>query len=574
MKLLKDHIGKYKAASILSPVFKLLEACFELTVPLIVAGVIDNGIRKGDAAYVWSHVPILVLFAVVGFASAITAQYFAAYSATGISSAIRKSLHDKLQTLSVSDYEKIGSSGMVTLLTSDVNQIQTGINLFLRLLLRSPFIVVGACIMAATVKPSIALILVACTALLAVVIALNMKFSILRHKESRTGLDSLVKKTANGIAGERVIRGFNKTQNDYEKFEQKSRNLKISQVKAADFAAWLNPLTYAVVNLGICLLIYRGSIHFNAGTLTDGQVVALYNYMSQILIELVKLANLIVSVSRAYACLKRAEGLMEITSTANNGSEELPSGTPLAVSMKNVSFTYQGNVEESVKDFSIDIKPGETIGIIGSTGCGKSTAAALIAGIYNASEGEVDINGTNIKDISVSSLSKTVAMSLQKTRLFKGSLKDNITLGRTSLTSEDIESACRASCSDDVIAAKKEGLDFVISDGGAGLSGGQRQRIGIARALAGKPGLVILDDSTSALDWGTEKRLLNNLSKLPLKPTTILVSQKVRTCMNCDRIVLMDDGKIEAIAPHDELLKISENYRYMNSLQMKGGAVS
>ena len=463
---------------------------------------------------------------------------------------------------------------MVTLLTSDVNQIQTGINLFLRLLLRSPFIVVGACIMAATVKPSLSLILVSCTALLAVVIALNMKLSILRHKESRSGLDSLVKKTSNGIAGERVIRGFNKTQNDYEKFEQKSNSLKVSQIKAADFAAWLNPLTYAVVNLGICLLIYRGAIHFNCGTLTDGQVVALYNYMSQILIELVKLANLIVSVSRAYACLKRCEGLMEIQSTANNGSVELPSGTPLSVSMKNVSFTYQGNVEESVKDFSIDINPGETIGIIGSTGCGKSTAAALIAGIYIANEGEVDIDGKNINDIAASSLADAIGMSLQKTRLFKGSLKYNITLGRTSLTDEDIESACRTSCSDDVISAKKEGLDFVISDGGAGLSGGQRQRIGIARALAGKPGLVILDDSTSALDWGTEKRLLNNLADLPVKPTTILVSQKVRTCMNCDRIVLMDDGRIEAIAPHDELLKISENYRYMNSLQMKGGAVS
>ena len=574
MKLLFSHIGKYKAASILSPVFKLLEACFELIVPLIVAGVIDNGIKKGDSGYVWSHVPILVLFAIIGFASAITAQYFAAFAATGISSGIRKSLHDKLQTLSVSDYEKIGSAGMVTLLTSDVNQIQTGINLFLRLLLRSPFIVVGACIMAATVKPSLSLILVSCTALLAVVIALNMKLSILRHKESRSGLDSLVKKTSNGIAGERVIRGFNKTLNDYEKFEQKSNSLKISQIKAADFAAWLNPLTYAVVNLGICLLIYRGSVHFNSGTLTYGQVVALYNYMSQILIELVKLANLIVSVSRAYACLKRAEGLMDIKTTANNGTDELPYGTPLSVSLKNVSFTYQGNVEESVKDFSIDIKPGETIGIIGSTGCGKSTAAALIAGIYNACEGEVDINGRNIKDISVSSLSKTVALSLQKTRLFKGSLKENITLGRTSLSQEDIDTACRVSCSDDVIKAKKEGLDFVISDGGAGLSGGQRQRIGIARALAGKPGLVILDDSTSALDWGTEKRLLNNLADLPVKPTTILVSQKVRTCMNCDRIVLMDDGSIEAIAPHEELLKISENYRYMNSLQMKGGAVS
>ena len=573
MRLIFDHIGKYRAASVLSPVFKLLEACFELIVPLIVAGVIDNGINKGDTGYVWSHVPILVVFAVVGFAVAITAQYFAAYSATGISSGIRKSLHDKLQTLSVSDYEKIGTSGIVTLLTSDVNQIQTGINLFLRLLLRSPFIVIGACIMAAVVKPSMALIFVGCTAVLAVVIALNMKFSILRHKEAREGLDGIVKKTANGIAGERVIRGFNKTSDDYSKFEAKSKILKNSQVKAADFAAWLNPLTYAVVNLSICFLIYRGAIHFNMGDLTDGQVVALYNYFSQILIELVKLANLIVSVSRAYACLKRAEGLMDLKSTAVNGTKELPSSEALAVSLKNVSYTYQGNVEESVKDFTIDIKPGEKIGIIGSTGCGKSTAAALIAGIYSATEGEVLIDGMNIREISRSSLASSVGMSLQKTRLFKGSLKDNITLGRKNISDEDINESCRISCSDDVVSSKKEGLDFVISDAGAGLSGGQRQRIGIARALAGKPGLIILDDSTSSLDWGTEKRLLTNISEMPSKPTVILVSQKIRTCMDCDRIILMDDGKIEAVAPHEELLKISENYRYMNSLQMKGGAV-
>ena len=573
MRLIFDHIGKYRAASILSPVFKLLEACFELIVPLIVAGVIDNGINKGDTGYVWSHVPILVVFAVVGFAVAITAQYFAAYSATGISSGIRKSLHDKLQTLSVSDYEKIGTSGIVTLLTSDVNQIQTGINLFLRLLLRSPFIVIGACIMAAVVKPSMALIFVGCTAVLAVVIALNMKFSILRHKEAREGLDSIVKKTANGIAGERVIRGFNKTGDDYSKFEAKSKSLKASQVRAADFAAWLNPLTYAVVNLSICFLIYRGAIHFNMGDLTDGQVVALYNYFSQILIELVKLANLIVSVSRAYACLKRAEGLMDLKSTADNGTRELPSSEALAVSLKNVSYTYQGNVEESVKDFTIDIKPGEKIGIIGSTGCGKSTAAALIAGIYSATAGEVLIDGMNIREISRSSLASSVGMSLQKTRLFKGSLKENITLGRVGISDDDINEACRISCSDDVVNAKKEGLDFVISDAGAGLSGGQRQRIGIARALAGKPGLIILDDSTSSLDWGTEKKLLNNISGIPSKPTVILVSQKIRTCMDCDRIILMDDGKIEAVAPHEELLKISENYRYMNFLQMKGGAV-
>ncbi len=571
MKFLIKHIGKYKTASILSPVFKLLEACFELTVPLIVAKVIDLGIKQGDMAYVRSRVLILVLFAVVGFASAITAQYFAAYAATGISSGIRKSLHDKLQTLSVSDYEKVGNSGMVTLLTSDVNQIQTGINLFLRLLLRSPFIVIGACIMAAVVKPSMALIFVCCTALLATVIGLNMKSSISRHKESREGLDALVKKTSNGIAGQRVIRGFNKTSGDYEKFESKSKSLNASQIKAADFAAWLNPLTYAVVNLAICLLIYRGAVHFNIGDLSDGQVVALYNYMSQILVELVKLANLIVSVSRAYACLKRAEGLYGIKSTATQGSGAL-SGNSVSVSVKNASFTYPGNNEESVKDFSVDIKPGETIGIIGSTGCGKSTAAALIAGIYQPQEGEVLLDGININDIAASSLASSVGMSLQKTRLFKGSLKENITLGRKELSDEDISDACRLSCSDDVVSSKKEGLDYEISDGGAGLSGGQRQRIGIARALAGRPGLIILDDSTSALDWGTEKRLLNNIGSIETKPTVILISQKVRTCMNCDRIILMDDGRIEAIAPHEELLRISENYRYMNSLQMKGGA--
>ena len=571
MKLLFNHIGKYRTASILSPVFKLLEACFELTVPLIVANLIDFGIKNSDKAYVNSHVWILILFAVVGFVSAITAQYFAAYAATGISSGIRKSLHDKIQTLSIADYEKIGASGAVTLLTSDVNQIQTGINLFLRLLLRSPFIVIGACIMAAVVKPSMALIFVGCTALLTVVIVLNMKFSIVRHKEAREGLDELVKKTSNGISGERVIRGFNKTSDDFKKFEEKSRRLNISQTKASDFAAWLNPLTYAVVNLAICFLIYRGAVHFNIGDLSDGQVVALYNYMSQILIELVKLANLIVSVSRAYACLKRAEGLAGVVSTSNNGTKELDSSKAVSVSLKNVSFTYQGNNEESVKDFSIDIAPGETIGIIGSTGCGKSTAASLIAGIYDAQQGEVLLDGINIRDISNASLSDNVGISLQKTRLFKGTLKDNITLGRDSLSDEDINEARRLSCSDDVLASKKEGLGFVISDGGAGLSGGQRQRIGIARALAAKPGLVILDDSTSALDWGTEKRLLNNIKSISEKPTVILISQKVRTCMNCDRIVLMDDGKIEAIAPHDELLKISENYRYMNSLQMKGG---
>lgn len=573
MKFLYKHIGKYRLVAILSPLFKLLEACFELIVPLIVKGVIDMGINKNDMTYVKQHVLLLGIFAVVGFVFAITAQYFAAYAATGISSGIRKSLHDKLQTLSVSDYEKIGSSGMVTLLTSDVNQIQTGINMFLRLLLRSPFIVIGACVMAFVVKPSMALIFVACTLVLAVVVALNLKFSIARHREAREGLDDIVKKTSNGISGQRVIRGFNKASDDFEQFASKSSSLYVSQTKASDFAAWLNPLTYAVINLSICLLIYRGSLHFNAGTLTSGQVVALFNYMSQILVELVKLANLIVTVSKAYACVKRAESIYDLESTACNGREQINGNGPLAVSMHNVSFLYNGSEEASVKDLSIEIAPGETLGIIGSTGCGKSTAASLIAGIYKAQKGEVLIDGININDIDESSLHDRVAISLQKTRLFKGSLRDNIGLGRDSVTNEDIDSACKMSCSDTVIESKKEGLEYVISDGGAGLSGGQRQRIGIARAMAGKPGLLILDDSTSALDWGTEKKLLGNIESDPVKPTVILISQKIRTCMRCDRIVLMNDGEIEAIAPHDELLKISENYRHMYSLQVKGGNV-
>ena len=407
-KRLLAYIKPYIKESILGPLFKLTEATFELLVPLVIANIISNGIGHNDKVYIIKMGGVLLLLAAIGLTCAITAQYFAAFAACGISSDIRKSLHDKLHTLSVSDYEKIGSSGIVTLLTSDVNQIQTGINLFLRLLLRSPFIVIGACIMAAVVKPSMALIFVLCTMLLAVVIALNMKFSIVRHKEAREGLDDLVKKTANGISGERVIRGFNKTSDDYSKFEEKSRKLNVSQTKAADFASWLNPLTYATVNLAICLLIYRGSVHFNAGDLTDGQVVALYNYMSQILIELVKLANLIVSVSRAYACVKRAEGLMNTGSTANFGTAVLPVSKALSVSLRNVSFTYQGNNEESVKDFTIDINPGETIGIIGSTGCGKSTAASLMAGIYDCMQGEVLIDGINIKEIAASSLADSV----------------------------------------------------------------------------------------------------------------------------------------------------------------------
>ena len=567
MKTILKYFRNYRLQSILSPVFKLLEACFELAVPVIVAGIIDKGINGGDESYIRSHIWFLVLFAAVGFASAICAQYFAAYSSCGVSSDIRRELFGKLFRLNVTQYESVGSSQLITSLTSDVNQISTGINLFLRLLLRSPFIVIGACVMAFTIDWKIALIIVATVAILSVFIAFNMRTAIPAYRKTRQGLDSLVDSCENGISGVKVIRGFNRSSDDISSFNSKSGLLCISQKAASDLSAWLNPVTYMLINLGICLLIYRGSIHFNAGTLTQGETVALYNYMSQILVELVKLANLIVTVSRAAACAARVEDILKISEGSAGNKVTFTSEGNHSIEFKNVSFTYQGNSEESLTDISFKIKPGEKIGIIGRTGSGKSTVASLIAGIYPPDSGEVLIDGTDLKSISDTDLTRTIGYALQKTRMFSGTIRDNITAGRKYLTDKDIDEAAYISCADDVISGKTEGLDYTVTAEGGGLSGGQKQRIGLARTLAGKPGLIIFDDSTSALDSATESRLLSRLFALEGDPTVILISQKIRTLRSCDRIMLVEDGKILAFAPHDELLCASEEYRQLCDLQ-------
>ena len=572
MNTILKYFRNYRLQSILSPVFKLLEACFELAVPVIVAGIIDKCINGGDESYSRSHIWFLVLFAAVGFASAICAQYFAAYSACGVSSDIRRELFGKLFRLNVTQYESVGSSQLITSLTSDVNQISTGINLFLRLLLRSPFIVIGACVMAFTIDWKIALIIVATVAILSVFIAFNMRTAIPAYRKTRQGLDSLVDSCENGISGVKVIRGFNRSSDDISSFNSKSGLLCISQKAASDLSAWLNPVTYMLINLGICLLIYRGSIHFNAGTLTQGETVALYNYMSQILVELVKLANLIVTVSRAAACAARVEDILKISEGSAGNKVTFTSEGNHSIEFKNVSFTYQGNSEESLTDISFKIKPGEKIGIIGRTGSGKSTVASLIAGIYPPDSGEVLIDGTDLKSISDTDLTRTIGYALQKTRLFSGTIRDNITAGRKYLTDKDIDEAAFISCADDVISGKTEGLDYTVTAEGSGLSGGQKQRIGLARTLAGKPGLIIFDDSTSALDSATESRLLSRLFALKGDPTVILISQKIRTLRSCDRIMLVEDGKILAFAPHEELLGASEEYRQLCDLQKEAAS--
>lgn len=564
MKYIKD----YKLQCILSPLFKLLEALFELIVPLVIKYMIENGIQQGDQTAIRNSVILLAVFATVGIICAINAQYFAAYAASGISSDIRRDLFRKIMHLSVSDYEKIGSSNIVTGLTSDVNQIQSGINLTLRLLLRSPFIVFGAVIMAFTVSPRMALIFVVAVTILGIFVAYNMRSAIPAYKKTRKGLDALVDTTGNGLNGVKVIRGFNRSYDDYEGFRQKSSELNSLQKKAASISAFLNPVTFLIINLSVCFLIIRGAIHVDSGNLTQGAIGALYTYMSMIIVELIKLANLIVTVSRAVACAGRVRDLL------NNVDESIADAVVVdkpheahSLVFKDVSFSYPDSPEEVLSGISFEVKKGERIGVIGITGSGKSTVASLASGLYAPDKGEILLDGVSIENISRKSLYQAMSLCVQKARMFTGSIRYNVSLDREGINDGQIDNAIKASCTDDVISSKAEGEEFEVKANGAGLSGGQKQRIGIARALAGDPGLLIFDDSTSALDAATERKLLKNLSGLENSPTMIFVSQKIKTVMNLDKILLIEEGKVSAFAPHSELLKISDNYRQLCALQ-------
>jgi ABC-type multidrug transport system fused ATPase/permease subunit len=425
--------------------------------------------------------------------------------------------------------------------------------------------------MAFTISVRMALIFVAAVTSLGIVVAFNMKSAIPSYKKTREGLDVVASHANNGLAGVRVIRGFNRSKDDYKEFMDESFRLYMFQKAAAKISSYLNPLTFLIINFSICVLIYRGGVNVSAGNLSQGQVVALYNYMSQILVELIKLANLIITVSRAAACAGRAAFILDLPEDDTHGKEVLEEESrPHSLEFNNVSFCYEGSNENMISDLSFTVKPGETVGVIGMTGSGKSTLAALASGMYKATSGDVLIDGTPIEKYSSDSLTKAVGLCLQKAAMYQGSLLYNISFWRDNVDKESLDEACKLSLADDVIRSKQGGLYYQIAANGAGLSGGQKQRIGIARTLAGRPGLLIFDDSTSALDAVTERKFLNNLKTIKNNPTVILISQKIRSVKNCDRIMLLEDGKLSAFASHSELCKTSSVYRELIKLQEEG----
>ena len=567
MRTLIKYFRSYLKEIILSPAFKLLEAIFELIVPLVVANIIDKGIANADKPLITSRIILLVVFAVVGFACAITAQYFAAYAANGISSKLRGDLFSHIEQLPVETYERIGAAKIITGLTSDINQISAGINLTLRLLLRSPFIVIGAAIMAFTVSWKMALIFVAMLLILSLFILINMKLLIPLNARTREAMEQLVSKSSNGISGSKVIRGFNRQDDDHKEFTVLSSVLNGLQKKTGSVSSLLNPITFVIVNICICLLIYSGAINVQTGDLTQGQVVALYNYMSQILVELIKFANLIVNVSRAVVCAGRVDKFFTYE-TAHKGGVSLDDlSKAREIRFDHVSYRYPDSNNDSLHDLDFVIRPGERIGIVGKTGSGKSTLASLTAGLLNPTEGSISIDGIDVNALTDQSRTGAISFAVQKAGLFTGSIRDNIGLNRATISDEMIEGAAKLAVADEFIANVDDGYDHKVYAMGTGLSGGQKQRINIARTLAGNPGVLILDDSTSALDAKTERKFLDNLMSLENKPTIIMISQKINSIKDFDRIMIIEDGKITDLAPHAELYRTSAGYRELCDLQ-------
>lgn len=556
--------------AICAPVFKIIEAIFELLVPLVVAKIIDVGIPSGNKGYIVGMCGIMILFGAIGLASTLTAQYFSAKGAVGFSSTVRQALFDHIQSLSFAELDRLGTSTLITRLTNDINQVQTGVNLTLRLLMRSPIIVFGAMIMAFTIDVKSALIFVGVIPALSVVVFGIMLVSIPLYAKVQARLDKVLLKTKENLAGARVIRAFCMEESETADFVEKNESLAKIQKFVGKISSVMNPMTYVIVNLGIILLLYRGAIEVDNGRLTQGMVIALYNYMSQILVELVKLANLIISITKSVACGNRIQAVLDITPSMEDGS--VSSGdenSEYAVEMENVSFKYASASADSIEDINLKIKKGETLGVIGSTGCGKTTLISLIPRFYDCTAGKVKVSGVDVKDYSQEALRQSVAVVMQKTVLFNGSIRDNIRWGNENATDEEISQAVSSAQAADVVASKPEGLDFIVEQGGKNLSGGQQQRLSIARALVRKPEILILDNSSSALDYATEAALRKSIAELDFKPTVITVSQRVSAVMHSDRIMVLEDGRAVGLGTHDELLKSCPEYKELYESQVK-----
>ena len=559
MKDLLRYLRHYVKESILAPLFKMLEASFELFVPLVIAAIIDTGIKNSDKPYIFKMVMVLVALAVVGFISALTAQYFAAKAAVGFGKELRSDLYRHINTLSYSEIDKIGTSTLITRLTADVNQMQTAVNLFLRLFLRSPFIVIGAVVMAFTVDPKTAVIFAVSIPLLAVVVFGIMFCSVPIYKKVQTRLDSVMRITRENLSGVRVIRAFNHEKREIEDFDKCSGELKDMQLYGGRISAYLNPITYVIVNLSIVLIIYVGGLRVDTGRLTQGEVISLINYMSQVLVELIKLSNLIINLTKSVACGNRINDVFKLSSSVNDGNGEKTEGK-FAVEFDNVSAVYSGSKEKSLDSLTLSVPRGATVGVIGATGSGKTTLVNLIPRFYDVSEGAVKVNGTDVRNYGTEELRELVGVVPQKAALVSGTVRDNMKWGKPNATDDEINAALKTAQALGFVN-EKEGLDTIILQGGKNLSGGQIQRLTIARALVRKPDILILDDSSSALDFATDAALRKAIKSDTENMTVFIVSQRFSTIKNADMIVVLDDGKVCGIGKHEELFENCEEYR-------------
>ena len=562
MKKLWKYMRDYRREGILAPLFKLLEASLELLVPLVMAQIIDTGIANGDRGFILSRCGILAALAAVGLVCSITAQYFAAKASVGFAAKLRSTLFKHIQSLSYSKLDTQGTGTLIARITGDINQVQSGMNLALRLLLRSPFVVFGAMIMAFTIDVKAALVFVVTIPLLSIVVFGIMLWSIPMYKKVQTRLDKVLGITRENLSGVRVIRAFCKEDEERREFGERNATLTKLQLMVGRVSAAMNPATYIMINLGIAVLIYVGALRVDSGILTQGQVVALYNYMSQILVELVKLASLIITITKALACAGRVSAALDVESDMH-GADTMPKeiDTDEEVRFENVEFGYATGGEPALSGISFSVKKGETMGIIGGTGSGKSSLVSLIPRFYDATGGHVYIKGNDVKDYPLGALREMVGMVPQKAVLFKGTIRENLRWGNADATGEEMERALSDAQALEIVKAKPEGLDSPVAQNGKNLSGGQRQRLTIARALIKKPEILILDDSASALDYATDLALRRSLAALSYKPTVFIVSQRASSILHADKIAVLDEGKIVGLGTHDELMQTCPVYR-------------
>lgn len=596
MKKLLIYLKDYKKETVLAPLFKMLEAMFELFVPLVMADIIDIGIASGDRHYIYMKCLLLIALGLIGLTCSLTAQYFAAKAAVGFSAEMKHSLYAHIQSLSFSELDTLGASTMITRMTSDANQVQNGVNMVLRLFLRSPFIVFGAMIMAFTIDVKAALVFTVTIPILCVVVFGIMMISIPLYRKVQGGLDKVLGITRENLTGARVIRAFHKEEAEIAQFDEEHEKLTGLQMLVGRISALMNPVTYILINVATVVLIYIGAIQVNVGNLSQGNVVALVNYMSQILVELIKLANLIITVTKAVACANRIQSVFEMKPSMEKGvadpifaetvdepdndkektrqtdgtSDTLDQTAEIPrVVFDHVALKYHGAAEEALTDISFTVQKGQTIGIIGGTGSGKSSVVHMIPRFYDASSGSIRVDGRDVRAYPLTELRDKVGIVMQKAVLFKGTIRENLCWGKKDATDEELWQALKIAQAEDFVREKAGQLDAEISQGGKNLSGGQRQRLTIARAIVKKPEILILDDSASALDYATDAKLRGAIRNMPGNPTVFIVSQRTASIMHADQIVVLEDGEIAGLGTHEELLESCEVYREIYESQFK-----